>query len=71
MNHKLKFRAWDILSKQFYDEKSLFQRHYTLSLRGKFQNLQNGSGGDENVNISCNNIRRKEHILESRELNIL
>ena len=49
MNHELKFRVWDTLSKQFYDEKSLFQGHYTISLKGKFHNLQNGSGGDEYI----------------------
>jgi hypothetical protein len=49
MNRILKFRAWDKLAKQFtYPDKG-YQGHYVLSLDGKFQNLQNGSGGDEYV----------------------
>ena len=46
MNNK-KFRVWDKLEKRFtYPDKG-YQGHYTLSLDGKFQNLKNGSGGDE------------------------
>jgi hypothetical protein len=49
MNRKLKFRAWDKLAKQFtYPDKG-YQGHYVLTLNGQFQNLQNGSGGDEYV----------------------
>jgi hypothetical protein len=45
----LKFRAWDKLAKQFtYPDKG-YQGHYVLTLNGQFQNLQNGSGGDEYV----------------------
>ena len=45
----LKFRAWDKLAKQFtYPDKG-YQGHYVLDLNGRFQNLQNGSGGDEYV----------------------
>ena len=49
MNRKLKFRAWDTLAKKFtYSDKG-YQGHYVLTLDGQFQNLQNGSGGDEYV----------------------
>jgi uncharacterized phage protein (TIGR01671 family) len=49
MQRKLKFRAWDKLAKQFtYPDKG-YQGHYVLTLNGQFQNLQNGSGGDEYV----------------------
>jgi hypothetical protein len=49
MQRKLKFRAWDTLAKKFtYPDKG-YQGHYVLDLNGKFQNLQNGSGGDEYV----------------------
>ena len=47
MKHELKFRVWDTILKQYYDEKSVFQGHYTISLKGKFYNLQNGLGGDD------------------------
>jgi uncharacterized phage protein (TIGR01671 family) len=48
-NRTLKFRAWDKLAKQFtYPDKG-YQGHYALTLNGQFQNLQNGSGGDEYV----------------------
>ena len=48
-NRKLKFRCWDKLAKQFtYPDKG-YQGHYVLTLNGQFQNLQNGSGGDEYV----------------------
>jgi uncharacterized phage protein (TIGR01671 family) len=47
--NRLKFRAWDTLAKQFtYPDKG-YQGHYVLTLNGQFQNLQNGSGGDEYV----------------------
>ena len=49
MQRQLKFRVWDKLEKRFtYPDKG-YQGHYTLSLDGKFHNLQNGSGGDEYV----------------------
>jgi uncharacterized phage protein (TIGR01671 family) len=45
----IKFRAWDKLEKRFtYPDKG-YQGHYVLTLNGQFQNLQNGSGGDEYV----------------------
>jgi len=45
----IKFRAWDTLAKKFtYPDKG-YQGHYVLTLNGQFQNLQNGSGGDEYV----------------------
>ena len=48
-NRILKFRAWDTLAKKFtYPDKG-YQGHYVLDLNGRFQNLQNGSGGDEYV----------------------
>lgn len=48
-NRTLKFRAWDTLAKKFiYPDKS-YQGHYVLDLNGRFQNLQNGSGGDEYI----------------------
>jgi hypothetical protein len=47
--NRLKFRAWDKLAKRFtYPDKG-YQGHYVLTLNGQFQNLQNGSGGDEYV----------------------
>lgn len=46
---ELKFRAWDKLGKRFTTPETLFQQHYVLDLKGRFQNLQNGSGGDEYV----------------------
>jgi uncharacterized phage protein (TIGR01671 family) len=49
MQRQLKFRAWDKLAKQFtYPDKG-YQGHYVLTLNGQFQNLQNGSGGEEYV----------------------
>jgi len=48
-NRKLKFRAWDKLNKSFTYSDTGYQGHYVLTLDGKFQNLQNGSGGDEYV----------------------
>jgi uncharacterized phage protein (TIGR01671 family) len=49
MNRLLKFRVWDKLEKRYiYPDKS-YQGHYVLDLNGRFQNLQNGSGGDEYV----------------------
>jgi uncharacterized phage protein (TIGR01671 family) len=48
-NRKLKFRAWDKLEKRFIYPDKGYQGHYVLTLNGQFQNLQNGSGGDEYV----------------------
>ena len=45
----LKFRAWDKLNKSFTYSDTGHQDHYILTLDGRFQNLQNGSGGDEYV----------------------
>ena len=45
----LKFRAWDKLEKRFFYPDKGYQGHYVLYLNGQFQNLQNGSGGDEYV----------------------
>ena len=47
MNRTLKFRAWDKLEKRFFYPDKGHQGHYVLYLNGQFQNLQNGSGGDE------------------------
>ena len=46
MNNK-KFRVWDKLEKKFIYPNKGYQGHYILTLDGKFQNLQNGSGGSE------------------------
>jgi hypothetical protein len=46
---QLKFRAWDKLEKRFFYPDKGYQGHYVLYLNGQFQNLQNGSGGDEYV----------------------
>jgi hypothetical protein len=48
-NRQLKFRAWDKLAKRFIYPDKGYQGHYVLDLNGQFQNLQNGSGGDEYV----------------------
>jgi uncharacterized phage protein (TIGR01671 family) len=49
MSRVLKFRAWDKLNKSFIYPDKGYQGHYILTLDGKFQNLQNGSGGDEYI----------------------
>lgn len=49
MQRQIKFRAWDKLAKQFTYPDQGYQGHYVLTLNGQFQNLQNGSGGDEYV----------------------
>jgi uncharacterized phage protein (TIGR01671 family) len=49
MNRILKFRAWDKLNKSFVYPDKGYQGHHTLTLDGKFQNLQNGSGGNEYI----------------------
>lgn len=43
----LKFRAWDRLDRRMLTADLGHQPHYTLSLSGRFFNLQNGSGGQE------------------------
>jgi uncharacterized phage protein (TIGR01671 family) len=48
-NHRLKFRVWDKLTKSFIFPDKGYQGHFVITLNGKFQNLQNGSGGDESV----------------------
>lgn len=48
-NRTLKFRAWDTLAKRFTYPDQGYQGHYGLDLNGRFQNLQNGSGGDEYI----------------------
>ena len=61
MNRRqLKFRAWDKLAKQFtYPDKG-YQGHYVLTLNGQFQNLQNGSGGDEYVVQQFTGLKDKD-----------
>ena len=49
MQRQLKFRAWDKLEKRFFYPDKGYQGHYVLTLNGQFQNLQNGSGGNEYV----------------------
>ena len=42
---QIKFRVWDKLDKRYiYPDKDY---HFVINLNGKFQNFQNGSGGDE------------------------
>jgi hypothetical protein len=48
-NRKLKFRVWDKLEKRFIYPDKGYQGHYVLDLNGRFQNLHNGSRGDEYV----------------------
>ena len=63
MNRKLKFRVWDRLVKQFIYPDKGYQGHYVLDLNGRFQNLQNGSGGNEYVvqqYTGFEDINRKE-----------
>lgn len=48
-NRQLKFRVWDKLEQRFIYPDKGYQGHYVLDLNGRFQNLQNGSGGDEYV----------------------
>lgn len=47
--NRFKFRVWDKLEKRFIYPDKGYQGHYVLDLNGRFQNLQNGSGGDECV----------------------
>jgi uncharacterized phage protein (TIGR01671 family) len=49
MSRVLKFRVRDKLNKSFIYSDEGYQGHYVLTLDGKFQNLQNGSGGDEYI----------------------
>jgi len=49
MSRNLKFRVRDKLNKTFIYSDKGYQGHYVLTLDGKFQNLQNGSGGDEYI----------------------
>lgn len=49
MKREIKFRVWDKMEKRFVMPDKGYQGHYTLSLKGEFYNLQNGSGGDEYV----------------------
>jgi hypothetical protein len=49
MQRQIKFRVWDKLEKRFIYPDKGYQGHYVLDLNGRFQNLQNGSGGDECV----------------------
>ena len=49
MQRQIKFRVWDKLEKRFIYPDKGYQGHYVLDLNGRFQNLQNGSGGDEYI----------------------
>ena len=49
MNRQLKFRVWDKLEKRLIYPDKGYQGHFVLNLNGRFQNLQNGSGGEEYV----------------------
>jgi hypothetical protein len=46
---QIKFRVWDKLEERFILPDVGYQGHYILSLNGRFNNLQNGSGGGEYV----------------------
>ena len=59
MSRVLKFRVWDKLNKSFIYSDKGYQGHYILTLDGKFQNLQNGSGGDEYVVQECIGLKDK------------
>jgi hypothetical protein len=59
MNRSLKFRVWDKLEQRFILPDVGYQGHYTLSLNGRFNNLQNGSGGDEHVVQQFTGLRDK------------
>lgn len=45
----LKFRVWDKMETRFIYPDKGYQGHFMLTLDGKFQNLQNGSSGDDYV----------------------
>jgi uncharacterized phage protein (TIGR01671 family) len=60
MNRQLKFRAWDKLEKRFFYPDKGYQGHYVLTLNGQFQNLQNGSGGDEYVVQQFTGLKDKD-----------
>lgn len=49
MKRELKFRVWDKFAKTYIYPDQGYQGHYILTLDGRFQNLQNGSGGDEYI----------------------
>jgi uncharacterized phage protein (TIGR01671 family) len=49
MSRQLKFRVWDKIAKRFIKCNEVYQGHYSLSLKGKFYNLQNGSGDDDYI----------------------
>lgn len=49
MSRTRKFRVWDKLNQVFIDPDKGYQGHYILTLDGRFQNLQNGSGGEEYI----------------------
>jgi uncharacterized phage protein (TIGR01671 family) len=59
MSRVLKFRAWDKLNKSFIYSDKGYQGHYVLTLDGRFQNLQNGSGGDEYIVQECIGLKDK------------
>lgn len=42
---QIKFRVWDKLDKRYIYPCNDY--HFVINLNGKFQNFQNGSGGDE------------------------
>jgi len=47
---QLKFRIWDTLAKHFiYPEDKFSAAHYWITLDGKVQNMQNGTGSSELV----------------------
>lgn len=44
---ELKFRVWDILTKNYHYPDKGYQGHHILYLNGDFTNLQNGVGSSE------------------------
>lgn len=56
-NRIIKFRVWDKLKRtMIYPDKS-YQGHYSLSLKGKFHNLSNGSEGDEYIVMQYTDLK--------------
>lgn len=49
MTREIKFRVWDTMEKRYIYPDKGYQAHFVLTLKGKFYNLQNGSGGDEYI----------------------
>lgn len=46
---ELRFRVWDKMENRFIYPDKGYKGHFMLTLDGRFQNFQNGSGGDDYV----------------------